>query len=151
MKVTDMLVCHHDTLRLVFNEVERVMDAAESVEAIVALAAVIGGVVRDHAEAETSMLFAPLDALLREKGHTGHFYSKHEEYGDILERVGRPSPGQSARSQMLAAISTLRHHLDVEERVVIPVAEKTFAPESLEQLGDAWLQRDKNSVALAPR
>jgi hemerythrin-like domain-containing protein len=149
MKVTDMLVCHHDTLRGMFNAMERVMEEAESVDVIVALAAVLGGVVRDHAGAETQMLFAPLDAMLRQRNHTGHFFSKHEEYFETLERVVRQPPGRETRSLMTSALGTLRHHLDVEEQVVIPAAEKTFDLEALENLGEAWLQRDKKMVILA--
>ena len=151
MKVTEMLVSHHAMLRSVFNEVERAMGEAETTEVIVSLAKVVGGLVRDHAEAESNMLFAPLDSLLLEKGQFQQFYTKHEEYLDMLERVGQPPPGRDARSMLSAAIAALRRHFDVEERVVIPLAEKTFEPESLEKLGEAWLHRDTDLVTLAAR
>ena len=151
MKVTDMLVSHHAMLRSVCNEIEHVMGEAETTEVIVSLAKVVEGLIRDHAEAESNMLFAPLDSLLLEKGQFQQFYTKHEEYLDMLKRVGQPPPGRDARSLLSEAIAALRHHFDAEERVVIPLAEKTFEPESLEKLGEAWLERDANWVTLAAR
>ena len=90
MKVTDMLVSHHAMLRSVCNEIECAMGEAETTEEIVALAKVLAGLIRDHAEAETSMLFAPLDAMLMEKGQD--FGDTNPEKAKLIKQMVVEAP-----------------------------------------------------------
>lgn len=148
MKVTDMLICQHAMLCNAFAEAERVMAETETEAEVVAMAKVLEGLVSDHIEAEKTMFFAPLDARMAEDGPSMHFASKHEEYVDMFKRVSQRSPGQSAMRLLRSANNALRQHFQIEERVVIPLAEKTLDATSLEKLGDAWLRRERERAAL---
>lgn len=151
MKVTDMLMGQHAMLSSAFTEAERVMEDAETEPEVVAVARLLEGLVRDHIEAERTLFFAPLDAQMEGKGESMQFAGKHEEYVDMFKRVAQRPPGESAIRPLRAAIGALRQHFQAEERVVIPLAEKTFDTASLEKLGDAWLRRERERAGLPVR
>ncbi|MBI5687843.1 MAG: hemerythrin domain-containing protein [Verrucomicrobia bacterium] len=141
MKATDVLVSQHKFLASMFGYMERALPEAATSAEVAALARLAEDLIRDHAEAEEMLLFSPLDALLTEKGQFAHFYSSHKEYMRLLEKPQAPMAVTEARSLLLLAFRILRTHFHDEERLVIPLAHAAFPPESLEKLGNDWMQR----------
>jgi hemerythrin superfamily protein len=77
-----------------------------------------------------------LQARLEESRHT------HAVVQDLVTEVQRLAPGDErlgARVRQLRAV--VLHHAGEEEREMFPVAERSFHPEELEQLGQALRQR----------
>jgi hemerythrin superfamily protein len=77
-----------------------------------------------------------LQARLEESRHT------HAVVQDLVTEVQRLAPGDErlgARVRQLRAV--VLHHADEEEREMFPVAERSFDPQELEQLGQALRQR----------
>ena len=58
---------------------------------------------------------------------------------EALEAVAASAEG---RRLLKAAVKSAREHFLGEEKHVFPLLEKTLQPETLEELGRSWLQRD---------
>jgi len=139
MKVTDVLVSQHVFLRSMFVVMERTLERVETVEEVNVVARLAEGLLRGHTEAEESLLFVPLDALLTEQGQTSQFYVQHKEHTALLKQAQTARSASEGRSDLLLAFRILRAHFHEEERLVLRVAQTAFQPESLETLGKAWL------------
>ena len=141
MKITDLLVSQHLFLRSLFDSVERALDGIETSTDVAALARMVEALMEDHAEAEENLFFRPLETMLMEKGQLSQFYTNHKEYIALLKQPQAIMAISEAKTLLRVAFRILRAHFHDEERVVIPLAQATFQPESLERLGAAWLER----------
>ncbi|MBI5822085.1 MAG: hypothetical protein HZA88_24190 [Verrucomicrobia bacterium] len=150
MKVTDVLVSHHAFLRGMFVAMEHALERVETVEEVRVVARVAEGLLRGHTEAEESLLFRSLDALLTEQGKTSQFYMQHKEHTALLKQAQTARSASEGRSDLLLAFRILRAHFHEEERLVLRVAQTAFQPESLETLGKAWLDRHALNGGVEP-
>ncbi|MCX6898158.1 MAG: hemerythrin domain-containing protein [Verrucomicrobia bacterium] len=141
MNVTDVLVNEHMFLRTVFVAVERALDKAQTLAEVSMAARLVEGLMREHMECEESLLFRPLDALLKEKGQTCHLSSEHREHTALIRKAQTALSVQEGRSDLLLAFRILRAHFHDEERLVIRLAQTTLQPQSQETLGKEWLDR----------
>ena len=144
MKATDILLSHHSFLRALFDETERAMRAAPSSAEVNALARLVEALTLDHADAEETLLLAPLDNLLIEKGQLLHLYSNHRECVGLLKQAQENRPVMETKSLLLVAMRMLRDHFRDEEHKVLSLAEATFQPKSLQKLGELWMERHPN-------
>ncbi|MBI5686069.1 MAG: hemerythrin domain-containing protein [Verrucomicrobia bacterium] len=141
MKATEVLVSHHSFLRALFDEIERAMRDVDTSAEISTFACMVEALMLDHAEAEETLLFAPLDNMLMEKGQLMQLYSNHRECLSLLQKAQEARPVTEAKSLLLVAMRMLRDHFRDEERKIILLAETTFQPKSLQKLGDLWVER----------
>ncbi|MFA6561301.1 MAG: hemerythrin domain-containing protein [Verrucomicrobiia bacterium] len=141
MKATDVLISQHMFLRATFDEIERAMPDAKTCAEISAFARIAQGLLLDHAEGEETLLFAALDKKEKDKGKLTHFHTNHWECISLLKQAREAWSVMEAKSLLSMSMRRLRDHFCDEERAVVALAEKQFQPESLEQLGKAWMDR----------
>ncbi|MCS7338164.1 MAG: hemerythrin domain-containing protein [Verrucomicrobiae bacterium] len=147
MKVTEALVAEHVVLHNMFDYIERVLPTVRTVAEVRLLAALIEGVLIEHARAEESLLFGPLAHCLEQIGQRDTFELEHHEIDACLSAVARARSIREARRLLNAAIVACRNHFDHEERVVFPLAERVMKGETLAKLGAVWTKQREAAVA----
>ena len=141
MKITEALIAEHIVLLRVFNQVERVLPSWTTPAGVRALAEMLEGLLRGHADAEIEFAYAPLDHALAEDGGLEVFYEDHRELDARLKAIRNAKTGVEARLMLMGAIAASREHFQREEDEIFPLLERRFGTAELLELGEAWRQR----------
>ena len=95
---------------------------------------------------ETNLAYAALDHVLDDRGELARMFQDHHELDDRLKSVHATKNCSEARRLLKATIASAREHFRMEEEALFPFVEKTLAPESLEELGRYWVERNAEAI-----
>jgi len=146
MKITEAIAAEHAMLLSRFAEVEQVLPRLKSPAEVRAMAAVVEGVLGDHADLETNLAFVPLDRALRDDGRLARLAQAHQEIDDRLRQVRRAVTCAEARRLLRAALDASRDHFRDEERSLFPAIERALKAKDLIALGESF-QRSRRVAA----
>jgi hemerythrin-like domain-containing protein len=149
MNITDALTAEHTIFLSVFDEIERVLPSLATQTEVKTMARIVEALLRGHAETETNLAYLALDHLLHENGELQRMHQDHHEIDGRLKKVHTANTCAEARRLLKSALMASREHFQCEERSLFPLLQKVLQPETLLQLGTAWLQRSKTQTALA--
>lgn len=141
MKITDILLAEHIVFHNVFDHIERELPRLRTVGEVKALAHLLEDLLHGHSQSEDDLLFAPMEHCLAQMGQLEGFLHEHREIDASLKRVLEAGRVADARRLMLRALAYSRNHFEHEERFVFPLAEQVMKPETLGELGRAWMKQ----------
>ncbi|MCX6907853.1 MAG: hemerythrin domain-containing protein [Verrucomicrobia bacterium] len=141
MRITDILTIEHALFRTMFDQIEQTLPELTTFTEIQPLARMMSLLLRNHGEAEQNLLYATLDHMLKEKGHFGRLFTEHREMDARMEQVQQAIVIAEARRLFQETMVQAREHFLYEERKIFPLAEKHLQNESLEKLGELWMQK----------
>ena len=148
MKITEAIAAEHEILLSRFAEVERVLPRLKSRAEVGAIAAMVEGLLVDHADLETDLAFVPVDRALCDDGRLTRLAQAHQEIDDRLRRVRRAATCDEARRLFLAALAASREHFQDEERSLFPLMERALKARALIALGKSF--QESRRVAAQP-
>ncbi len=103
--------------------------------------------IRTHNEREEEYLFPEMERVLPPGGPTGVMRSEHRMLWEALENLNRSlenisseSPGEKFEEiyeNSRQIVSLLRNHIQKEDSILFPMAERTLSPEQLTRLENA--------------
>lgn len=147
MKITEALFAEHLVFHNMFDHLEATIPMVKTLAEIKALAGLMETMLRAHSETEDELFLGPLEHCFEQIGQREMFHQEHEEIDASLKKVQESKQLKAARELLLSAVAYSRRHFDKEERIVFPMAEKVLKPETLSELGDAWMaQRTQVAV-----
>jgi hemerythrin-like domain-containing protein len=147
MKITHALRAEHTIFLVAFTQIERVLPSLNTPAEVRSLASLVEGMLQNHAAREASLAFLALDHTLVHHGQLTRMHQDHREIDERLRKVQQAKTCAEARRLLKAAIASSREHFELEEKAVFPLLETVLKPETLEELGATWLQRDHELVS----
>jgi len=141
MKITEALIAEHTIFLGVFDEIERVLPSLASPLEVKTMAQIVEGLLRHHAEAESNLAYLALDHVLQDQGDLQRMHQDHHEIDGRLKKVHTAGTCAEARRLLKSVLLASREHFELEERSVFPILEQALQPETLCELGQAWLER----------
>jgi hypothetical protein len=142
MTITDALAAEHTVFLSLFDQVERALPTLTTVSQIKALARIVEGILKSHAEAESGLAYLALDHVLANKGQLEVLHQDHHELDAQLAKVQGAKTCAEARRLLAGAMKASRAHFYHEETTVFPLLEKLLKRETLRELGRTRLQRN---------
>jgi hemerythrin-like domain-containing protein len=139
MKITEALFAEHLVFHHMFDYLEATLPMVRTLGELKALARLMETMLRDHSATEDDLFLGPLEHCFEQIGQREMFHREHEEIDANLKKVQESKNLARAREILLSAVSYSRRHFDKEERIVFPMAEKVLKPETLDELGEAWM------------
>lgn len=149
MKITDALVAEHTIFLGVFDQIERVLPSLTTFQEIRTMARIAEGLLRGHACRETDLAYIALDHLLDHKGELDRMHHDHAELDARLKQVHATRTSAEAKRLLKASLAATREHFRLEEELLFPLLEQSLEPETLEELGRKWLERESGQVVEA--
>jgi hemerythrin-like domain-containing protein len=155
MKITKALVAEHGFYSGTFDAIEGLLPRLTQAAEVRVLARLLLAMSERHRETESDLVFAALEHMLHhhapaiERGPLEEIHEKDEEIVAGLKAVQAAHTLPEARRGLRQQLRALRAHLRAEERTVYPLLEQTLRKESLEALGQAWLERYPLQLAVA--
>src|SRR5512133_1244732 len=147
MKITEALFAEHLVFHNLFDHIEFTTPRLKTLAEVKALAQVMETMLRSHSKTEDDLFIGPLEHCFEQIGQRESFHLEHEEIDENLKRVQAAARLKQAQELLLAAVGYSRRHFDREERIVFPMAERVLNPNTLEELGKAWMEQ---RTAVAP-
>ena len=141
MKITDVLRAEHAVFHNLFDHIEATVPRSKSLGEVRALAAVIEKVHAPHSKTEDDLFIEPLEPYFDQMGQQETFHAEHEQIEAALKAVQKARTLKDAKKILLNAIAASRKHIDKEERIVFPLAERILKAKTLSELGEQWLNR----------
>lgn len=141
MKITEALFAEHLVFHNLFDHIEATTPRLKSLGEVRALAQVMETMLRSHSHTEDDLFIGPLEHCFEQIGQRESFHLEHQEIDENLKRVQEARRIKQAQELLLAAVSYSRRHFDREERIVFPMAERVLNPNTLEELGRAWMEQ----------
>jgi hemerythrin-like domain-containing protein len=147
MKITSALVAEHGFYSGMFDAIDRLLPGLTEAAEVRLLARLLLAMSERHREMENDLVFAALEHMLhhrapaRQRTPLQQIRVKDEEIVAGLEAVEAAPTLPEARRRLRQQLSALRAHLQAEEQTLYPLLEQTLHEESLETLGQAWLER----------
>jgi hemerythrin-like domain-containing protein len=149
MKITEALCTEHLVFHHMFDHVEVTASEMKTLGELKAVAAVIESLLRAHGETENELFIGPLEHCFEQLGQRDALIEEHHEMDENFDSVRNAKQLATARKLLLAAVTHSRQHFDREERIVFPMAERLLKTETLEALGQAWMEkRTRMAVAV---
>jgi len=145
MKITEALLAEHLVFHNMLDHIETTAPKLKSLPEVKSLASLMESMLKAHSRTEDALFIGPLEHCFEQMGQCEVFMREHEEMDRSLRRIRRASRMQEARNALLAAIAETRRHFDKEERVVFPMAERMLKAETLETLGQTWMEQRTNA------
>src|SRR5215472_4208568 len=139
MKITEALLAEHLVFHHMFDYLEATLPTIRTLGEVKALARLMENMLRAHSETEDDLFIGALEHCFEQIGQREMFHQEHEEIDANLKKVQESKHLGRAREILLSAVSYSRRHFDKEERIVFPLAEKVLKPETLNELGEAWM------------
>lgn len=142
MLITDALLGEHGVFYLLFQDLEQVLPALDSIAALQNRIAPLAFSLEAHAALEDELLFAALEPHLGvQSGPLAVMRMEHDQIVNLLKQI--PSATDLAQGRALAAqmIEVSRSHFRKEEQVLFRMARKFLDEESLSALGAQWSAR----------
>ena len=141
MKITEALIAEHIVLNRVFDQVERSLAPAATLAVVKSLAAVVEGLLHQHASAEVEFAYGALDHALAEDGRLEVFYREHRESDARLKEIHTAKTLTGARAMLVEALAGAREHFRREEKELFPLLEGRFQDQQLAELAEGWRER----------
>jgi len=138
MKITEAIAAEHATFISMFGQIELLLPGMDSQAEVSTIAAVVEGMLGDHAHLETDLAFVPLDHAVLHKHQIETMHREHHEMDDRLHEVHRAGTCRQARRLLRAAMRASVRHFRDEERYILPALERALKPEDLAALGKAF-------------
>ncbi len=149
MKITEALLAEHLVFHNMLDHIETTTPKLRTVAEIKSLAALFESMLRAHSNTEDQLFLGPLEYCFDQLGQRDAFMAEHKEMDGHLRRVRKVTRVKEARTLILAAVRHSREHFDKEERIVFPMAEQVLKTETLEALGQTWLQQRMDTSVCA--
>jgi hemerythrin-like domain-containing protein len=143
MKITEALFAEHQVFHNVFDHLELAAPRAKTLAEIKALAALMESMMKAHSDTEDELFIRPLEHCFEQIGQRDTFHQEHDEIERTLEQVRSAKLPKKARALLLQAVAASRKHVDKEERIVFPMAERVLSAKTLTGLAQAWRQQRK--------
>ena len=145
MKITEALQAEHLVFHNMLDHIETTAPKLKTLAEIKSLAAMMEAMLRAHSRTEDALFTGPMEHCFEPMGQREIFLREHEEMDRMWRRLRSATRTAEARKALLAAIAETRGHFDREERIVYPIAERMLKPESLRELGRAWIEQRTNT------
>jgi hemerythrin-like domain-containing protein len=143
MKITEALFAEHLVFHNVFDHLEHVAPRAKTLAEVKALAAMMEAMMKAHSDTEDELFIRPLEHCFEQIGQSETFHQEHDQIDSTLTLVGKATQVKKARQLLVQAVAASRKHVDKEERIVFPMAERVLSGKTLTSLGQAWRQQRK--------
>lgn len=138
MNITEAIAAEHVTFVSMFVQIEHLLPGMNSQAEVSSVAAVVEGMLGDHARLETKFAFVPLDHMVLQKQQIETMHRDHHEMDERLHQVGRAVTCKQARRLLRTAMRASIRHFRDEERYILPALEQALKPESLAALGKGF-------------
>lgn len=141
LKITDALVLEHRVFAAVFDRIEEALPRLSSPAEVQTLAGIMEDLLADHGRQETELAYLALDHVLHDRGQLERLHQEHEEIDASLIQVLDAGTYAEGRRLLERALAAARQHMQFEEQTVFPILDQALRPETLEELGAIWAQR----------
>jgi hemerythrin-like domain-containing protein len=141
MKITEALSAEHQVFQSTFDHIEDELPKLKTLAEVKSVASLMEGMLRAHTETEDELFIGPLEHCFEQIGQRETFHQEHEQIEGALRLLQKASRLKQARDLLLKAIAASRRHLDKEERIVFPMAERVLKSKTLAALGQSWMER----------
>ncbi|MEK6705942.1 MAG: hemerythrin domain-containing protein [Bdellovibrionota bacterium] len=141
MKLTDALLGEHGPLYALFDELERILPTAKSIEVIKTASQMLAAALVTHAKIEEEMLFPALETHIGPMGPLSVMRAEHEEIEAILENLQQTDNMEDAKKMVLHVLETTRSHFAKEENVLFGLARQSIDHEEMRLLAQRWADR----------
>ena len=145
--IIDGLVAEHRVFLSLFDQMERVLPAVNSVDEIALFCRLLEPLLHNHGATEADLAYIALDHILQQRNQLTRLHHDHQELDGLLKDVEKIKDLPKARLRFRAVLDACRAHFDEEERCVFPLIERALQRETLLVLGRTW----KSCADLAPR
>lgn len=147
MKITEALFSEHLVFHNLFDHIEKVVPKVKTVGEIKLLASVVESMLSAHSQTEDELFISPLGTAFEQIGHRDTFHHEHDLIETNLALIQKTRQLKDSRHLLLTTVVMCRNHMDKEERVVFPMAERILKSKTLLELGQTWKnQRSKMVV-----
>ena len=144
MKITEALFAEHLVFHNMFDQIEGMVPKLETLAQVQSVAKLMEALLKAHSDTEDDLFMGPLEHCFEQIGQRESFHEEHVEIDENLKMIQKASQLGRAQQLLLAAVGYSRRHFDREERIVFPLAERVLKAETLEALGQTWMdQRNK--------
>jgi hemerythrin-like domain-containing protein len=147
MKITAILSAEHAVFHSLFDHIENTAPRLATLAEVKSIATLLETLLCAHSKTEDELLIEPLEHCFEQIGHRETFHDEHDEIEQELGDVQRVKTLKAAKKLLLAAVESARQHLDKEERIVFPMAERVLKAKTLVSLGADWMKRREASLA----
>jgi hemerythrin-like domain-containing protein len=144
MKITEALLAEHLVFHNMLDHIETTTPKLKTLPEIKSLATLMESMLKAHSRTEDELFLGPLEHCFEHMGQRDAFLKEHEAMDKSLRRIRRAPRVVEARKALLAAIAETRRHFDQEERIVFPMAGRILKAETLETLGQTWMEQRTN-------
>src|SRR5260370_14146460 len=141
MKITEALYAEHQVLQSTFDHIEEVLPTLKTLAEVKSVAALMEAMLRAHTQTEDELFIGPLEHYFEQIGHRDTFHQEHDQIECALRGLQKARRARQAQELLLEAIAISRHHLDKEERIVFPLAERGLKAITLAAMGPNWIGR----------
>jgi hemerythrin-like domain-containing protein len=141
MKITSILKAEHAVFQHLFDHIEATIPEMKTLAEVKSLAMLVDKVMSAHAQTEDELFIKPLEHCFEQIGQCETFHQEHEVIEETLDQVARTRSLAEAKRLLLGTIDVSRKHLDKEERIVFPLAERVLKTDTLAGLADEWMKR----------
>ena len=146
MKITSILRAEHAVFQHLFDHLEAAVPQLKTLAEVKSLALLVDKVMSAHAQTEDELFIRPLEHCFEQIGQSETFHQEHEAIEATLDSVQEAKSLAEAKRFLLSSIADSRKHLDKEERIVFPMAERVLKTNTLSDLGNEWLKRREGSL-----
>ncbi len=141
MKITEALFAEHQVFHNLFDYIERNVQRSKTLAEVKLLAALMETMLEAHSRTEDELFIGPLEHCFEQIGHRETFHQEHDEIEGNLKLAQKAKQLKQARQLLMAAVACARKHMDKEERIVFPLAERVLKSKTLVALGQSWAQK----------
>jgi hemerythrin-like domain-containing protein len=147
VKLTDALLGEHGVFYAFFDQIEAVTATATSVVQIREATVALSAVVLSHANLEEELLFPALETHMGTTGPLAVMRAEHDEIEHALQQIEEAQDLDDGADCVARALSIVRDHFQKEEEVLFSIARQTLDDETQIQLGKAWAEARRVSIA----
>ena len=149
MKITEALLAEHLVFHNMFDHIEATVPKLKTLAEVKSLAALMESVLKAHSDTEDELFIGPLEHCFEQIGQRDAFLEEHQEIDDSLRTLRQAKQLKQARQLLLAAVAYSRRHFDKEERIVFPMAERVLNGNTLQALGQTWMEQRVRVAAVS--
>ncbi len=141
MKLTDALRGEHGVFYAQFDFLEKAVPAAEELEVLKSLAAMLASALATHAQLEEELLFQALDSDASAMSPLAVMRAEHEEVEGGLSEIMSLTDLAQTQQRLLRVVEVARQHFAKEEQILFMLADQSLDNETLNDLGAKWAER----------
>lgn len=142
MLITDALLGEHAIFYLLFQDIEQVLPALDSLAALHNRTAPLAFSLEAHARLEDALLFTALEPFLGvHSGPLAVMRMEHDQIVTLLERIQSATDLTRGRTFAAQVIDAARMHFHKEEQILFRMAQQALSEETLRSLGAVWAAR----------